>query len=99
MVRISDKVTMKEFEEQRACVRVKVCCKLSKHFTETFQLLNQAYGEDCMFRTLCFVWFKRFKEGRISVGENHRPGHSTSRNDDHVDRVLVAVRGNCRVSV
>jgi hypothetical protein len=27
---------------------VKFCCKLGKPFTETFQLLNQAYGEDCM---------------------------------------------------
>jgi hypothetical protein len=37
---------MKEFEEQR--VWVKFCYKLGKNFTETFQLLNQAYGEDCM---------------------------------------------------
>ena len=28
------------------CVCVKCCCKLGKKFTETFQLLNQAYGED-----------------------------------------------------
>jgi len=27
---------------------VKFCCKLGKTFTETFQLLNQAYREDCM---------------------------------------------------
>jgi hypothetical protein len=57
---------MKEPEEQRArvcvCVGVKVCCKLGKHFTETFQLVNQAYGEDCMGRTQCYEWFKRFKE-------------------------------------
>jgi hypothetical protein len=42
--RISDKVAMKELEEQ--CVCVKFCCELGKNFTETFQLLNQAYGED-----------------------------------------------------
>ena len=47
---MSDKVTMKKLEEQRVCVRVRVCvcvefgCKLAKNFTETFQLLNQAYG-------------------------------------------------------
>jgi hypothetical protein len=35
---------MKELEEQRVCV--KFCCKLGKNFTETFQLLNQACGED-----------------------------------------------------
>jgi len=39
-------VTVKELEEQRVCV--KFCCKLGKNFTETFQLIDQAYGEDCM---------------------------------------------------
>ena len=41
--RISDKVTMKELEEQ--CLCVKFLCNLGKNYTETFQLLNQAYGE------------------------------------------------------
>ena len=31
----------------RTCVWVKFCCKLGKNFTETFQSLNQADGEDC----------------------------------------------------
>ena len=31
---------------------MKFCCKLGKNFTETFQLLNQAYGEDCMIGSL-----------------------------------------------
>ena len=48
--RISDKVTMKEPEEQRVCV--KFCCKLGKNFTETFQLLNQAYGDHRKIRRL-----------------------------------------------
>ena len=44
---------MKELEENVCvcvcvCVCVKFCCKLSKNFTEMFQLLNQAYREDCM---------------------------------------------------
>jgi len=63
---------MKELEEQRVCV--KFCCKLGKNFTATFQLLNLAYGEDCMSRTQCYEWFKRFKVGRMSVGEDSRPG-------------------------
>jgi hypothetical protein len=39
-------MTMKELEEQ--CVCVKFCCKRGKNFTETFQLLNQIYREDCV---------------------------------------------------
>jgi ribosomal protein L31 len=91
---------MKELEEQCVCVCVKFCCKLGKNFTETFQLLNQAYGEDCMSRTQCYVRFKRFKEGRMSVGDNPRPGRPTkSTNDDHVARVRAVIRGNCRLTV
>ena len=52
---------MNEPEEQSECV--KFCCKLGKKFTETFQVLNQAYGEERMSRTQCCEWFKRFKEG------------------------------------
>jgi transposase len=48
-----------------------------------------------MSRTQCYEWFKRFKEGRTSVGEDPRPGRpSTSTDDDHVDRVRAVIRGN-----
>jgi len=44
--------------------------------------------------------FKRFKEGRMSVGEDLRPGGpSTSRNDDHVERVRAVICGNRRLTV
>ena len=94
----SDKVTMKELEEE--CVCLKFCCKLGKNFTETFQLLNQPQGEDCMSRKQFREWFKCFKEGRMLVGEDPRPGRrSTSRNDNHVERVHAAVHGNCSLTV
>ena len=77
------------------CVCVKFCCKLGRNFTEIFQLLNQAYGEDCMSWMQCYEWFKRFKEGRMSVGEDPRPGRpSTSTNDDHVERAVAVICGN-----
>jgi len=65
---------MKELEEQHVYVCVKFCCKLGKNFTETFQLLNQAYGEDCMSRTQCYEWFKYFKEGRMLCWSVKIPG-------------------------
>jgi len=53
-----------------------------------------------MSRTQCYEWFKRFKEGRITVGEDPRPGRtSTSSNDDHAERVRVVIRGNRRLTV
>jgi hypothetical protein len=91
-------MTLKELEEQRMCV--KLCCKLSKNFTENFQLLNQAYGEDCMRRKQCYEWFKHFKEGRMLVGEDPQPGRlSTSTNNDHVQRVHAVIHGNCCLTV
>jgi len=48
-----------------------------------------------MSRTQCYEWFKRFKEDRMSVGEDPRPGRpSTSTNDDHVEKVRAVIRGN-----
>jgi len=84
---------MKELEEQRMCV--KFCCKHGK-ILQTFQLLNQAYGKDCMSRTQCYERFKHFKEGRMLVGEDPRPRQpSTPTNDDHVERVRAVIHGNC----
>jgi len=53
-----------------------------------------------MSRTQSFRWFKLFKDGGMSVGENPRPGRpSTSTKDDHVERVRAVIRGNRRLTV
>ena len=54
--------TICESTEQRICI--KFCFKIGKPATETYQLLQQAYGEAAMGRTQVFDWFRRFKEGR-----------------------------------
>ena len=54
--------TMCESTEQRICI--KVCFKIGKTAKETYQLLQQAYGEDAMGCTQVLDWFCRFKEGR-----------------------------------
>ena len=79
----------------RARLFVTFCCKLGKYFTEIFQLLNQVYREDCMSQMQGYEWFKHFREGRMSVGEDPRPGRpSTSTNNDHVERVRAVFHGN-----
>jgi len=50
--------TMCESTEQRICI--KFCFKIGETATETYQLLQQAYGEDTMGRTQVFDWFRRF---------------------------------------
>jgi len=48
-----------------------------------------------MSQMQCYEWFKHFKEGRMSVGEDPRPRRrSTSTNDDHVGRAVAVIRGN-----
>jgi len=47
--------TMCESTEQHICI--KFCFKIGKTATETYQLLQQAYGEDAMGHTQVFHWF------------------------------------------
>jgi hypothetical protein len=46
--------------------------KLKKSVKGSFQLLTEAYGEDCMSRAQIFEWHKRFSEGRESVKYDDR---------------------------
>ena len=68
--------TMCESTEQRICIKFPF--KIRKTATETYQLLQQAYGEDVMGRTQVFDWFRRFKEGRTSVESDPPLGTTVS---------------------
>jgi hypothetical protein len=48
---------------------VKFLAKLEKFAMETNSLLMEVYGDECIFRTEVFKWFKRFKEGRGEIKE------------------------------
>jgi hypothetical protein len=56
----------------RKCRTAKV--KLKKSAVETFQLLTEAYSEDCMSRARVFEWHKRFSEGREGTKDDDRTG-------------------------
>ena len=45
--------------EQKA--NIKFYFKIGKNFTETFQLMIQVYGDDCLSRSRVHEWFQRFK--------------------------------------
>ena len=67
---------------------VKFCFKLGKTATETWEMVQQAFGDECMSRTQCFEWYSRLKTGRTSIDEDPRSGRrSTSTDDGHVDAV------------
>jgi len=89
---------MKDLEEQRVCV--KFCLKLGKPFTETFQMLQQAYGEDYVSRTQCHEWHQRFKSGRTSVEGDPKSGRpSSSTGDDHIEKVRFVILENRRLTI
>jgi hypothetical protein len=44
--------------EQRAAI--KFCVKLKKTATETFEMLKNMHGEECLSRVRVFEWHKRF---------------------------------------
>ena len=52
------------------------CFKLVKDATETYGMLQTAFGPSCMNRASVFEWHKRFKEGRESVRDDERCGRS-----------------------
>lgn len=58
--------------EQRAAI--KFCFKLGKTFTETHQMMQQAYDSDCLSRTHVHDWYTRFKDGREDLNDDERSG-------------------------
>jgi len=89
---------MCESTEQRICI--KFCVKIGNSAMETYQLLQQAYGEDAMGRTQVFDWFRRFKEGRTSVESDPRSERlSTSRNEEMIAKVRTIFRNNKRLTL
>ena len=54
---------------------IKFCFKLGKNATETYGMLQTAFGASCMNRASVFEWHKRFKEGTESV-KDERCGRS-----------------------
>ena len=60
---------------------IKFCFKLGKNdATETYGMLQTAFGASCMNRASVFEWHKRFKEGRESVRDDERYGRSKEAN-------------------
>lgn len=81
-------------------VNIKFLTKLKKSATETYNLLTEIYGDQCLSRTQVFEWFKKFKEGREDVGDDPKSGRpSTARTRENVEKVARIVRGDRRISI
>ena len=71
---------------------IKFCLKLGKKATETYGMLQTAFGWSCMNRASVFEWHKRFKEGRESVKDDQRCGRSKEVNRPELIGQRVRVR-------
>ena len=67
------KIQSDTLEERYA---IKLCFKLGNNATETYGMLQTAFGASCINRESVFVWHKRFKEGRESVRDDEMCGRS-----------------------
>ena len=56
--------------EQRAVI--KFHAKLAKNASETFWLMQQVYGDDCLSRANVVLSHKRFLEGRERLEDDNR---------------------------
>ena len=72
---------------------IKFCFKLGKNdATETYGMLQTAFGASCMNRASVFEWHKRFKEGTESVRDDERCGRSKEVNTSELIGQRVRVR-------
>ena len=75
---------------------IKLCFKLGKNdATETYGMLQTAFGASCMNQTSAFEWHKRFKEGKESVRDDERCG--SSREVNKPELIGQGVRNNAPV--
>ena len=77
-------------EEERYAI--KFCFKLGKSATETYGILQIAFGASCMNRASVFEWHKRFKKARESVRDDERYGRSKKVNTLELIGERVRVR-------
>ena len=56
---------------------IKFCFRLRKNVTETYRILQTAFGASCINRaSVAFEWHNRFKESKESVRDDERCGRS-----------------------
>ena len=79
---------------------IKFCFKLGKNTTETYGMLQTAFGASCMNLASVFEWHKRFKEGRESVRDDERCGRSKEVNTPElIGQIMNFMDKDRRVSI
>ena len=71
---------------------IKFCFKLGKNATETYGMLQTAFGASCMNRASVLEWHKRLKVARESVRDDERCGRSKEVNTPELIGQTVRLR-------
>ena len=89
---------MDEIHEQRICL--KFCFKIGKTATESYKLLQQAFGDNAIKQTTAFEWFKKFKDGRQSVLDDVRIGRPVVvRQPAKIEKIRDMIYQNRRITI
>lgn len=84
--------------EQRSCI--KFCVKNEINATETFKMVQKAFGDQSLSRKSVFQWHKLLKEGCESVEDEPRSGRpSTSTTEENVEKIKSKVIKNRHLTV
>ena len=76
------------------------CSKLGKNASETYGMLQTAFGPFCINQASVFEWHKRFKEGKKSVRDDERCGRSKEvRTPELICQIKNFMDKNRRVSI
>ena len=79
---------------------IKFCVRLGRNATETFQMLQEVFRDDCISRSQSGKWHKVFNEGREEIADEPRSGRpTTTRTEENVDRVREVLRTDRRLSI
>jgi hypothetical protein len=76
-----------------------VSCKLNESVSHRVAnlLIKLAFGDVALSRCVTFDWFKRFKDGCISIKDDHHPGRpSTSKTNITITLVQDKIRSDRR---
>jgi hypothetical protein len=60
---------MSDVKEQEICI--KFFFKFCKTAAETYKMLTEAFGDNALGQTQTYEWFKHFKNGHMSVDDEH----------------------------
>ena len=87
-----------EKQDQRICI--KFFFQLGKTSSETIQMMQKAFGNECMSKTRIKEWYNRFKGGRTSVDSDSRSARpSTTKALDNIERVRLTIEIDRRLIV